>query len=77
MAKKERPVVELQRDAAGIIIQEGAAIRGEKIICKARKVIRLQVQKGSSRHKIQTYACEENAFAVINKAFRDLRGQTK
>ena len=48
----------------------GSAIAGEKILARARKIIRKSVTKGSSTHNIQCVDLEVNAYAVIAKPLR-------
>jgi len=50
--------------------EAGAAIRGEKIIAQARKIIPKGLVRGSSSHRIQTCDLEGNAYCVVSKAFR-------
>ena len=51
----------------------GSAIRGEKIIAQARKIIDKGVTKGSSGHRIQRVDLENNAYCIIAKPLRYLK----
>jgi len=50
----------------------GSSIKGDKIICRARKIGKPVVLPLSGRHKTQQIAIWENAFAVIEKKSRFL-----
>ena len=52
--------------------KEGAAIKGDKIICEARKISKPIIKPATGRHKIQQLFLWENAFAVIEKKLRFL-----
>ena len=53
--------------------EPGAAIRGEKILVQARKIIPKGLVKGSSGHRIQRCDLEGNAYCVVSKPFRIAR----
>tara|TARA_B100000315_G_C14465269_1_gene535684 strand:+ start:390 stop:575 length:186 start_codon:yes stop_codon:yes gene_type:complete len=53
-----------------IYFDEGAGIKGDKIVCTARKISKPIVLPSTGRHKIQRITLWENAFAVIDKKIR-------
>lgn len=50
----------------------GDAIKGDKILCEARKVSKPKVVAATGRHSAQQLVLWENAFAVIEKKTRFL-----
>jgi len=51
----------------------GTSIKGDKIICRARKIGKPIVLPLTGRHKTQQIAIWENAFAVIEKKSRFIK----
>ena len=50
----------------------GDTVKGDKIICEARKISKPKVVPATGRHSAQQITLWENAFAVVEKKTRFL-----
>lgn len=70
----------LRKVAKNIHYSSGTAIYGERIIAQARKVGKIILLSGSSKHRIQQTTLKKDAFCMIDKEFivkdRQLRLKT-
>ncbi len=55
-----------------VLYEEGDAIKGDKILCEARKIGKPKIKHATGRHKTQQLVLWENSFAVIEKKLRFL-----
>lgn len=70
------PVDHLEADGSAAR-EKGAAIHGEKIYARARKIIDKGITAGSSKHRIQRIDLEKDAYAVIAKPLQWLAAPRK
>jgi len=61
---------ELKKSANNILRNKGDAIYGERVIAMARKVGKIYIEPGTSKHQIQRTILKDNVFCLIDKAFR-------
>ncbi|MEE9131666.1 MAG: hypothetical protein V3T84_16750 [Phycisphaerales bacterium] len=61
---------DLEQLAERIHREEGDAIAGERVIGQARRINKIHVVPGTSRHRGMETVLKSNALCVIDKSFR-------
>ena len=61
---------DLQQLAERIHREEGDAIAGERVIGQARRINKIHVVRGTSRHRVMETVLKSNVLCVIDKSYR-------